>query len=55
MPVDDLAPIATAALQQRGLRARLLLLVRDAMVSAAELRVPLEVSMGHGRDWLAAH
>jgi len=64
-----------AALQQRGLRAKLLLqvhdelvldvpedeltevqrLVRDAMVGAAELRVPLEVSMGHGRDWLAAH
>ena len=30
-------------------------LVRDAMVGAAELRVPLEVSVGHGRDWLMAH
>jgi DNA polymerase-1 len=31
------------------------LLVRDAMVGAAKLSVPLEVAMGHGRTWLAAH
>ncbi len=30
-------------------------LVRDAMVRAAELAVPLEVSMGHGANWLEAH
>ncbi|MBM4061876.1 MAG: DNA polymerase I [Planctomycetes bacterium] len=30
-------------------------LVRDAMQGAAELAVPLEVSMGHGRNWLLAH
>jgi DNA polymerase-1 len=30
-------------------------LVRDAMATAAELRVPLEVAMGHGRTWLSAH
>jgi DNA polymerase-1 len=30
-------------------------LVRDAMVGAAELAVPLEVSIGHGSNWLAAH
>jgi len=30
-------------------------LVRDAMVGAAELKVPLEVSMGVGANWLIAH
>ena len=30
-------------------------LVRDAMQGAAELTVPLEVSIGHGRTWLSAH
>ncbi len=30
-------------------------LVRDAMAGAAEMKVPLDVSMGHGRTWLAAH
>lgn len=30
-------------------------LVRDAMVGAADLRVPLEVSMGAGENWLIAH
>ncbi|MGC6486135.1 MAG: DNA polymerase I [Planctomycetota bacterium] len=30
-------------------------LVRDAMVGAASLRVPLEVSMGTGENWLVAH
>jgi DNA polymerase-1 len=30
-------------------------LVRDAMAGAAELRVPLEVAVGHGRTWLEAH
>jgi DNA polymerase-1 len=30
-------------------------LVRDAMAGAAELSVPLEVAMGHGRTWLSAH
>ncbi|MBK8098230.1 MAG: DNA polymerase I [Planctomycetes bacterium] len=30
-------------------------LVRDAMASAADLRVPLEVAIGHGRTWLQAH
>ncbi len=30
-------------------------LVRDAMVNAATLSVPLDVSMGHGRTWLSAH
>ncbi len=30
-------------------------LVRDAMHGAAELSVPLEVSIGHGRTWLSAH
>jgi DNA polymerase-1 len=31
------------------------LLVRDAMTGAAELRVPLEVTLGHGANWLLAH
>ena len=30
-------------------------LLRDAMVGAAELKVPLEVSMGSGPNWLVAH
>jgi len=30
-------------------------LVRDAMVDAAALKVPLEVSMGAGENWLVAH
>ncbi|MCC6673139.1 MAG: DNA polymerase I [Planctomycetes bacterium] len=30
-------------------------LVREAMEGAAKLRVPLRVSLGHGRDWLLAH
>jgi DNA polymerase-1 len=30
-------------------------LVRDAMAGAAELAVPLEVTVGHGANWLAAH
>jgi DNA polymerase I len=30
-------------------------LVRDAMTGAAELSVPLEVAIGHGATWLAAH
>ena len=30
-------------------------LLRDAMTGAAQLSVPLEVAMGHGRTWLAAH
>jgi len=30
-------------------------LVRDAMTTAAELRVPLEVSLGVGDNWLEAH
>ena len=30
-------------------------LVRDAMCSAATLSVPLDVAMGHGETWLAAH
>ncbi|MBL9079975.1 MAG: DNA polymerase I [Planctomycetes bacterium] len=30
-------------------------LVRDAMAGAAQLRVPLEVALGHGETWLAAH
>ena len=30
-------------------------LVRDAMVGAAKLHVPLEVAVGHGRTWLSAH
>ncbi len=30
-------------------------IVRDAMSGAAELRVPLEVSVGSGRSWLEAH
>jgi DNA polymerase-1 len=30
-------------------------LLRDAMAGAADLRVPLEVAVGHGRTWLAAH
>ncbi len=64
-----------AALQAKGLQAKLLLqvhdelvldvpdderieverLVRDAMVGAAQLHVPLEVAVGHGRTWLSAH
>ena len=63
------------ALDQRRLRARLLLqvhdelvldvptdelteverLVKDAMTGAAELKVPLEVTVGHGANWLEAH
>ncbi|MBI5850215.1 MAG: DNA polymerase I [Planctomycetes bacterium] len=31
------------------------LLVRECMAGAADLRVPLDVAIGHGRDWLAAH
>ena len=31
------------------------ILLKDAMTGAAELSVPLEVTMGHGRSWLAAH
>ncbi|MBL8753115.1 MAG: DNA polymerase I [Planctomycetes bacterium] len=30
-------------------------LVREAMMRAATLQVPLEVAMGHGATWLAAH
>jgi DNA polymerase-1 len=30
-------------------------LVRDAMAGAAQLRVPLDVAVGHGRTWLEAH
>ena len=30
-------------------------LLRDAMVGAADLKVPLEVSMGSGENWLVAH
>jgi DNA polymerase-1 len=30
-------------------------LVKDAMMGAAQLVVPLEVAIGHGRTWLAAH
>ncbi|MBZ0150048.1 MAG: DNA polymerase I, partial [Planctomycetes bacterium] len=30
-------------------------LVTDAMTGAAELRVPLDVAIGHGRTWLEAH
>jgi len=30
-------------------------LVRDAMTTAAELKVPLEVSLGVGNNWLEAH
>ncbi|MCY2956412.1 MAG: DNA polymerase I [Planctomycetota bacterium] len=30
-------------------------LVKDAMMGAAELRVPLEVALGTGKDWLQAH
>ena len=30
-------------------------LLKDAMVGAAELKVPLEVSMGSGPNWLVAH
>ena len=30
-------------------------LVRDAMMGAAKLAVPLEVSIGHGHNWLEAH
>ncbi len=64
-----------AALESRGLAARLLLqvhdelvldvpdderteverLVKDAMTGAAELEVPLEISMGCGPNWLVAH
>lgn len=31
------------------------ILLRDAMAKAADLRVPLEVSLGSGANWLAAH
>jgi len=64
-----------AALDERKLRAKLLLqvhdelildvpdderteverLVRDAMMHAADLSVPLEVSLGVGANWLEAH
>ncbi|MEO5369195.1 MAG: DNA polymerase I [Magnetococcus sp. DMHC-1] len=30
-------------------------LIRTAMEGVAELKVPLRVDMGHGRDWAAAH
>jgi DNA polymerase I len=30
-------------------------LVKDAMTGAADLRVPLDVTMGHGANWLTAH
>jgi len=30
-------------------------ILRDAMVGAADLKVPLEVSMGSGENWLIAH
>ena len=30
-------------------------LVKDAMVGAADLRVPLDVTIGSGPSWLAAH
>jgi DNA polymerase-1 len=30
-------------------------LVQDAMAGAAQLAVPLEVAIGHGRTWLSAH
>ena len=30
-------------------------ILKDCMENAAELRVPLEVTMGHGRNWLEAH
>ena len=30
-------------------------LVKDAMAGAAQLVVPLDVAMGHGRTWLSAH
>jgi DNA polymerase-1 len=30
-------------------------LLRDAMAGAADLKVPLEVAVGHGTNWLAAH
>lgn len=30
-------------------------LVKDAMMGAADLKVPLDVAMGHGHDWLSAH
>jgi len=30
-------------------------LVREGMMGAAELKVPLEVSIGHGQNWLEAH
>lgn len=30
-------------------------LLRDAMVHAADLKVPLEVTMGSGENWLIAH
>ena len=31
------------------------ILVRDAMTNAAQLRVPLEVAIGIGHNWLLAH
>ncbi|MCA8958642.1 MAG: DNA polymerase I, partial [Planctomycetes bacterium] len=30
-------------------------LLRECMEGAADLSVPLEVTMGHGRSWLDAH
>ena len=30
-------------------------LVRDKMIGAADLKVPLEISLGAGENWLEAH
>jgi DNA polymerase-1 len=30
-------------------------LVRDCMMNAVPLRVPLKVDFGHGKNWLEAH